>query len=78
MVNHNRNTTLDSGILQSLSSEVVECILRLVTKMEKLPKGLSQFAEGTSKILPGKETFQQRLEAGTTIVLGSLKGCLTE
>lgn len=39
---------------------------------------LTQFAEGTSKISPGKETFQQILETGTTIVLGSLKHCPTE
>lgn len=41
MVDHSRNTTLTSRILRSLSLEIVEYILRPVTRMEKLPETLS-------------------------------------
>lgn len=70
MIDRNRNTSLDSGILQSLSLEVVECILRPVTRMEKLPNGLSHsLLKELAKSHLEKRHFSRYLKQGPLLSL---------
>lgn len=58
MVDHSENIVIASGILQSLSLEIVEYILRPATKMEKLPETiLLNLLKELIKCNPEKDTL---------------------
>ena len=79
MIDHSGDITITSGILESLSLEIVKYILRLASRMESLPETIFHgLLKKLARSNLEKRHFSSGLRAWAATVFGSLKGCPTE